>query len=384
METLPLEILHAIFTLACNDGGRTGCTLSIVSRYIRAAALPIMLRTVVVRGVPQMQALATLLDKRVPGNRMVRYLFLTDVRCRPRLALPPGLSLSTAMGGFNSTMEMDRGIGVHEHEIPRAAEIKRTSAIQLILTLTAPTLTSLSLVIQQCKYAAILLPILLPRLAELTTLMHIRDPTLAVLSLESLPRLSCLRRWNINIYNLGVESAYLVRRISRVAPRLTHLRLCSVPSKASPYRSIGALRDWALEAALGVLWTPEDFVQLANVQAAMGAGAGGSGGATGELDLMVKFPTSLRDVYIRPLRDREAYADYMCLVEQESVHRVHIEYMPPGNISVEDDWFWEAREAEREFRERSAGRRGCWVHPRLTYSKNLKGVSGRRSLKDAE
>ncbi|KZP21318.1 hypothetical protein FIBSPDRAFT_931736 [Athelia psychrophila] len=380
METLPPEILHAIFTLVCTDGGRTGCTLSTVSRYIRAAALPIMLRTVVARGVRQMQALATLLEKRVPGNRMVRYLFLTDVRRSLQPALPPGLSLLNATGGYDSTMAMGRGIDEHEREKSEAFEFKRTAAIQLILALTAPTLTSLSLVIKQCQYTAVLLPVSLPGLTELTTIMHIRDPTLAVLSLESLPHLPRLRRWNINMHNLGVASAYLARRISRIAPRLTHLRFCSVPN---PSQAPHQLRDWALEAALGVLWTPQDLMDLAIVQAAMGLGAVGDGSATGGLDLTVKLPTGLRDVYIRPMRGRDAYAGYMRLVYQESVHRVHIEYVPEGNAYLEEDWSWEAREAERECLERSVGRRGCWVHPRLTYSKNIKGVAGRRSLEGA-
>ena len=38
MDHLPSELLEAIFTLSCTDGGRTGCSLAVVSRHIRAAA----------------------------------------------------------------------------------------------------------------------------------------------------------------------------------------------------------------------------------------------------------------------------------------------------------------------------------------------------------
>ncbi|KAH9854828.1 hypothetical protein C2E23DRAFT_725335 [Lenzites betulinus] len=38
MDTLPLEILQHIFELACTDGGFTGCSLSLSSKAIRAAA----------------------------------------------------------------------------------------------------------------------------------------------------------------------------------------------------------------------------------------------------------------------------------------------------------------------------------------------------------
>lgn len=38
MEHLALELLEHISTLACTDGGRTGCALSLVSTHIRAAS----------------------------------------------------------------------------------------------------------------------------------------------------------------------------------------------------------------------------------------------------------------------------------------------------------------------------------------------------------
>ena len=37
MDRLPIELLSSIATYACIDGGRTGCSLSLVSRYVRAA-----------------------------------------------------------------------------------------------------------------------------------------------------------------------------------------------------------------------------------------------------------------------------------------------------------------------------------------------------------
>ena len=38
MDKLPLELLEDIFVLACRDGGRTGCALSLVSAHIRAVS----------------------------------------------------------------------------------------------------------------------------------------------------------------------------------------------------------------------------------------------------------------------------------------------------------------------------------------------------------
>ncbi|KAI0350449.1 hypothetical protein OH77DRAFT_1524844 [Trametes cingulata] len=36
LEDLPLELIHEIFLLACTDGGRTGCSLSLVSKAVHA------------------------------------------------------------------------------------------------------------------------------------------------------------------------------------------------------------------------------------------------------------------------------------------------------------------------------------------------------------
>ena len=38
LEDLPFELLEYIFRLACADGGQTGCSLSLVSKHIRAAS----------------------------------------------------------------------------------------------------------------------------------------------------------------------------------------------------------------------------------------------------------------------------------------------------------------------------------------------------------
>ncbi|KAL1938685.1 hypothetical protein VTO73DRAFT_11288 [Trametes versicolor] len=38
LETLPIELLEIIFRFACIDGGRTGCNLALVSKYIRVTS----------------------------------------------------------------------------------------------------------------------------------------------------------------------------------------------------------------------------------------------------------------------------------------------------------------------------------------------------------
>ncbi|KAI0371054.1 hypothetical protein BV20DRAFT_1051825 [Pilatotrama ljubarskyi] len=46
MEALPTETLQSIFELACTDGGYTGCSLSCVSKRVRAAASTIRFQSV--------------------------------------------------------------------------------------------------------------------------------------------------------------------------------------------------------------------------------------------------------------------------------------------------------------------------------------------------
>ncbi|CDO72550.1 hypothetical protein BN946_scf184983.g33 [Trametes cinnabarina] len=46
MDNLPAEVLEPIFLLACRDGGRTGCALSLTSRYIRATSRSVRFHSV--------------------------------------------------------------------------------------------------------------------------------------------------------------------------------------------------------------------------------------------------------------------------------------------------------------------------------------------------
>lgn len=53
MDTLPLETLQRIFELACTDGGRTGHSLSLVSKGIRAAARTTRFHSIVLIASPR-------------------------------------------------------------------------------------------------------------------------------------------------------------------------------------------------------------------------------------------------------------------------------------------------------------------------------------------
>jgi hypothetical protein len=68
MDHLPVELLEHIFTLACIDGGMTGCALASVSRSIRRASSQKRYYSVSLRGAKQIRAFISLLDRNEAGK----------------------------------------------------------------------------------------------------------------------------------------------------------------------------------------------------------------------------------------------------------------------------------------------------------------------------
>ncbi|KAI0647491.1 hypothetical protein C8Q79DRAFT_631352 [Trametes meyenii] len=87
MEFLAVELLTSIFSLACTDGGRTACSLSLVCKHIREVARPIRFNVVALTGgAPhKLQAFFDDLEResnsfRAGTTSRVRHLFLhTDL-----------------------------------------------------------------------------------------------------------------------------------------------------------------------------------------------------------------------------------------------------------------------------------------------------------------
>ncbi|TFK92243.1 hypothetical protein K466DRAFT_626631 [Polyporus arcularius HHB13444] len=82
MDSLPVELVTEVAFLACTDGGRTGCSLSLVSKRIRNAVYPARFHTVALASDPE--AFSKFLDvyreqrHRLPNtNPHVRHLFLS-------------------------------------------------------------------------------------------------------------------------------------------------------------------------------------------------------------------------------------------------------------------------------------------------------------------
>ncbi|TBU38814.1 hypothetical protein BD309DRAFT_1004118 [Dichomitus squalens] len=84
MDHLPTELLEAIFTLCCNDGGRTGISLALVSKYVRAASRTSRFYSVALRSgsASQLHHLLSLLTAEraidSPLKPRVRHLYIAS------------------------------------------------------------------------------------------------------------------------------------------------------------------------------------------------------------------------------------------------------------------------------------------------------------------
>lgn len=78
-ERLPTEMIQRITTLACTDGGRTGCSLALVSHRIAAASASARLHSAYVAGKKNIEQLHDLVTRSSPEKARVRHLFVDKV-----------------------------------------------------------------------------------------------------------------------------------------------------------------------------------------------------------------------------------------------------------------------------------------------------------------
>jgi len=230
MDHCPIEIWSQIFTLACTDNGFTGRSLSLTSRYIHELSKSVKLQSLSVTKPQQIRGLARLLADTPPKYRRVRYLFIGDDEWdREEFQWEEGSAVT--MDVWNSRAEECR-----RYETPILDAYLR------ILRTVAPTLTTLLVHFQSyttCPSFPTSIPF--PSLIELTLYgPRIEPPTpitgTGVVSSPSLsdhpPPFPSLRR--LYLAHTYYDPAMYLRRITSVAPSLTHLSL--------PYQFLRGLR----------------------------------------------------------------------------------------------------------------------------------------------
>ncbi|RDX40709.1 hypothetical protein OH76DRAFT_1306395, partial [Lentinus brumalis] len=205
MDSLPLELHTQIFQFACTDDGSTARSLSLVSRYVRAAAAVYYYQSLAISGLAQMVELVARLEAIPPHLRRIRRLFLSDWT---------HADVQTRSMFFT---DMER----YDAEKALAARI---------LDLAAPTLESLALV-ASCPYTAPplvghLFSITLPGLLELSIHGFYPFPRLP----GTMPKLERLHlSGNRNPHGLLQLGA-----LEAACPNLTHLRISDV-AIATPF-----------------------------------------------------------------------------------------------------------------------------------------------------
>ncbi|KAF9502045.1 hypothetical protein BDN71DRAFT_1426475 [Pleurotus eryngii] len=74
IHTCPPEIWTRIFAFACTDDGATGCSLALVSRYVRETSEPVRFERVILKGVDKIVAFADMLEVLEEGKRRLNTL----------------------------------------------------------------------------------------------------------------------------------------------------------------------------------------------------------------------------------------------------------------------------------------------------------------------
>lgn len=310
MESCPAEICAAIFSLACTDGGYTGRSLALCSRYINATSKSVRLQSICIRGLRQMKGFAALLDTLTPEYRRVRYLCITDYRRR--------LITHEYICQYHTLKEQVKQISEMTIEVDsrrKDMEVVRSEVLRHIIGAVASSVVNLSIYFAVCERADCKIPFPLPRLTELTTFCNFEHTGLAVVTLESFKPYPSLRRWNTCGFN--VYPPYLFGHIARLAPALTHLRLAKIDDCSE-----------SLQRAL-------DTEYIGNEE-------------------RVVLPLTIEKILIHPSKSWDLPFSHVILVNEKDrvffeCHGDDVTYGQKGTKITEKQWL-----------ERINGDRGCW------------------------
>lgn len=83
MDQFPVEVWLEILRFACTDGGKTGCSLSLVSKYIHNISLEVRFQCVAAH-IDHISELATAIQKAAPGHRKIKHLYFETPEEVPR------------------------------------------------------------------------------------------------------------------------------------------------------------------------------------------------------------------------------------------------------------------------------------------------------------
>ena len=196
MDRCPAEIWSYIFSYACRDGGSTGCSLSLTSKYIREVSIPVRFTSVAIFGVIKISSFYRLLKRGETGS--ITYLFISDDD-------PSGNNASSTLGAS-----------------PPGGPEPATVMISDILRSNAATLLSLSITLSSLSLQ-LLPPVDFPLIADVTLVASGRKETASSVQplpviLPGFPRLRRLRLVNI-------DDGDISDKLFSTSPSITHLHI---------------------------------------------------------------------------------------------------------------------------------------------------------------
>ena len=209
MDGCPNEILGLIFQEACADGGRTGRSLSLVSRYIHDTSRRYAFQSIALYGSHQLFAFASLLDGANPEDRGIHHLYLTDRR-RVWMEYLPGQDREQQLRERGVTEDFHVNDPLREYSF---------SAILRIFKASSSTLQTLVLLFDQYDKPLLSDAVSFPNLHELT----IHTSNIAHNAQSEIPQCLSLRR--LHVIQDAFLSLPIAKSVSRLAPLLTHLRI---------------------------------------------------------------------------------------------------------------------------------------------------------------
>ncbi|OSX61040.1 hypothetical protein POSPLADRAFT_1182201 [Postia placenta MAD-698-R-SB12] len=226
VEEVPLEIWARIFCLACTDDGSTGCSLSQVSRYIRAASSEYRLQSIALAGIQQMRSFGDLLVNTRSDYHRVRYLYVSEFLVRQRSTVP-----------FDSEdMEPTGTHRPHDHSTDEDRTREEHSifvaTLSRILWLIHPHIQTLTVCLDR-EGPDTLFETPFPRLTELDIVFEVSRSFRSRDDVREPPRIQDLS----SLTHLHLDNcAHLLAAFRGRVPRLAHLRLTEMnPLSSAQY-----------------------------------------------------------------------------------------------------------------------------------------------------
>jgi hypothetical protein len=199
MDRCPPEICGEIYSFACLDDGRTGRSLSLVSKFTHETSKPYKLQSVSLIGHAQLYAFADLVERTPEHLRRVKCIFVS-AHSRETAILPRTIA-----------PEYHRRMDVY-------------AAFKRILTAIAPCVQIVHVFFVFFR-PFVLLPIGLPLLEELVIHGSLEPSTTLVDQNVQFPSLKHL--W---LTSSG-SPTFLLQKVLPLAPTLHHLRLSEIKSE---------------------------------------------------------------------------------------------------------------------------------------------------------